>query len=164
MAGGSQDRGTFPGIARTLLALALLAERAAGRSFPVRFLVVAILGRAVAVARAYVAREIGAEGWCLDLAFPDEPPAMRFAAAGADILALRLRLLAAVLGALADTGAASAGLSDGRPAGRPEGVSFHGSAGHFADRAPLANGVTHLALLLVVCVPSTRRCRLPDTS
>ena len=151
MAGGLQGRGTLKGMAATLLALALLAECAAGRSFPVRFLVVAILGRAVAVARAYVAREIEAEGWCLDLAFPDEPPAMRFAAAGADILALRLRLLAAVLGALA--GAVDG--SDGRP---DHGSACPASRLGGAARRPAPDTV------LLLFFPACRPPRLYDTS
>ena len=94
MAGALQDRGTFRGIAATLLSLALIAERAAGRSLPVRFLVLAILHRAEAVARAFIAGATGADGL-------DEPRAMRGGAVDAEILALRLRMLAAVLGALA---------------------------------------------------------------
>ncbi|CAG1012688.1 MAG: hypothetical protein F9K19_07275 [Rhizobiaceae bacterium] len=95
MEGALENRGTFRGIARTLLVLALLAERAAGRSLPVRFLVLAILYRAEAVARAFVAGTTGAD--CLD-----EPSVMRYGAADAEILALRLRMIAAVLGVLAD--------------------------------------------------------------
>lgn len=117
MAGAVQDGGTLQGIARTLLALALLAERAAGRSFPVRFLVLVLLGRAEAIARAYVAREIEDDGWCLDLSFLDEPLDMHYGAADAEILALRLQMLATVLGALADADGGSVGLRDGLSAG-----------------------------------------------
>ncbi len=108
MAGALQDRGTFRGIAATLLALALLAERTAGRCFPVRFLVLAILGRAEAIARVYVAREIEAAGWCLD-----EPPASHCGAADAELLALRLRTLAAVLDFLSAADGFSEAGSDG---------------------------------------------------
>mgnify|MGYP001273053618 CR=1 FL=1 len=108
MAGALQDRGTFRGIAATLLALALLAERTAGRCFPVRFLVLTILGRAEAIARVYVAREIAADGWCLD-----EPPANHYGAAGAELLALRLRTLAAVLDYLSAASDCSDAGSDG---------------------------------------------------
>lgn len=160
MEGAVQDRATFQGIARTLLALALLAERAAGRSFPVRFLVLVILGRAEAIARAYVVREIEAEGWCLDLSCLDERPGMHFGAAGAEFLALRLRMLAAVLGALADADAASAGLSDGRSAGGADTASAYGSA----VRAASTSVAKDLPLLLVVRFPAARHCRPHDTS
>jgi hypothetical protein len=114
MKGAVQDGGALGRIAALLLALALVAERAAGRSFPIRFVVLAILGRAEAIARAYVAREIEADcpdwpcpdwpcpDWpCPDLLAPDESPAMRYGTADAELLALRLRMLAALLGMLA---------------------------------------------------------------
>ncbi len=94
MEGVLRDRGRLRGIARMLLSLALIAERAAGRSYPVRFLVLAILCRAETIARAFVADATGADGLV-------EPPAMHYGAADAEILGLRLRMLAAVLGALA---------------------------------------------------------------
>ncbi|KAB2922582.1 MAG: hypothetical protein F9K25_19250, partial [Candidatus Contendobacter sp.] len=114
-----QDRGTLKGIAATLLALAFLAERAAGRSLPVRFVVLAILGRAEKIARAFAARETAAliaeaiEAGCpcpdwpsdwpyQDLLAPGEPSATHYGAGGAELLALRLRMLAALLGMLAD--------------------------------------------------------------
>jgi hypothetical protein len=171
MAGGLQDRGTFPGIARTLLALALLAERAAARSLPVRFLVLALLFRAEAIARRFVAREAAAliaeavETGCshlpdlagLDLAGLDELHETHYSATDAVLLALRLRILAAVLGALADADAAAAGLSDGRSAGRAaEGLG--GSAGS-------VGAASSLPLLLVVRLPVARPLlRPPDTS
>ena len=71
-----QDSGTLQGIARTLVALALLAERSAGRSFPVRFLVLAILFRAEAIARRFAARTAAAliaeaiDAGCPDVPFP----------------------------------------------------------------------------------------------
>ena len=108
-----QDRGTLQGIARTLLALALLAERAASRSLPVRFLVLAILFRAEAVARRFVAQTAAAliaealDAGCPypdfpDLSCLDEPGGLHYGAADATLLALRLRIIAAVLGMLAD--------------------------------------------------------------
>ena len=141
--GRLQGRGTLRGIALTLLALALLAERTAGRSFPVRFLVLAILSRAEAIARAFVAREIEAD--CPDLAWPDwprldEPLPMRGGAADAEILALRLRMLAAVLGDLADADPGS------------DGWTPH------PDVAP------RLPALLVVRLPARRIRRPYDTS
>lgn len=79
-------------IAAVLVSLSLIAERAAGRSFPVRFLLHAILWRAEAVARAFVARETQTD-------WPDfgETPEMCGHPVGAASLALRLRLLAAIL-------------------------------------------------------------------
>ena len=108
-----QDWGTLQGHARTLLALALLAERSAARSFPVRFLVLAILFRAEAIARRFVARTSATliaealDAGCPDVPFPDlacldEPDGLHYGAADAVLLALRLRILAAVLGMFAD--------------------------------------------------------------
>jgi len=131
------------GIAATLLALALLAERSAGRSFPVRFIVLAILWRAEAVARAFVARTIEADWPCPDLPCLDEVLPMRSGAADAEILALRLRMLAALVGALSGVAGRSAG----------EEIGSHG-----APRLPV---------LLVVRLPERRFRRPPgphDTS
>ncbi|CAG0955738.1 MAG: hypothetical protein F9K19_10780 [Rhizobiaceae bacterium] len=141
MEGASQDRGTFKGIAATPLALALLAERAAGHSFPVRFIVLAILRRAESVASAFVTTATGAD--CLA-----EPPAMHYGVVDAERLALRLRMLAAVLGVLAD----AAGDSDDRS---------HEAAywSHRPGDAPLR------PVLLVVRLPVRRRPPRPhDTS
>ena len=107
-----QDWGTLQGLARTLLALALLAERSAARSFPVRFLVLAILFRAEAIARRFVARTSATliaealDAGCPcpdfpDLACLDEPAGLHYGA-DAMLLALRLRILAAVLGMFSD--------------------------------------------------------------
>jgi len=111
MEGALQDRGTFRGIARTLFALAMLAERTAGRSFPVRFLVLAILYRAEAIARRFVAHEAATliaeaiEAGCNvpDLACLDEPSGLHYGPADASLLSLRLRILAAVLVMFSDT-------------------------------------------------------------
>ncbi len=111
MEGALQDRGRLQGIAATLLALALLAERAAVRSVPVRFVVLAVLWRAEAVARAFVARATGVD--CLDEWLP-----LRSGVVDAEILALRLRMLAAVLGALSGADGRSAG-EETRPGGTP---------------------------------------------
>ena len=138
MAGAVQDRGTFRGIARTLLALALLAERTAARSLPVRFLILVILFRAETIARAFVAREIAAD-WpdspCLE-----DPAARHYSAADAALLALRLRMLAVVLGALAD----AEGDCDDR--------TDHGPAGC----APRYTAAPHLPLLLLIRFPAAR--------
>ncbi len=162
MEGVLQDRGTFRGIARTLLALAMLAERTAARSFPVRFLVLAILYRAEAIARRFVARSAAtliAEA--IDAGYPDfpdlacldEPAGLHYGAADAALLALRLRILAAVLGMLSDAedfcDDGSAVFSDDSSAGWPA-VAARGAGG-----APLP------PLLLVVALPAARRASRP---
>ena len=171
MAGAVQDRGTFRGIALTLLALAILAERAAARSFPVRFLILAILFRAEAIARRFVARstatliaeaiEAGCPDIpdlaCLDLACLDEPSGVHYGATDAVLLALRLRILAAVLGMFSDADDigedGSAVFSDGWPADWP------------AIGAPGADATSLPPLLLIVRLPAARRrFRPPDTS
>ena len=158
-----QDRGTLKGIAATLLALALLAERAAGRSLPVRFVVLAILGRAEAIARGFVARSTATliaeaiEAGCPDMPFPDlacldEPTGLHYGAADAVLLALRLRILAAVLGMFADT----EDCLDGRSA------VFAGdrSAGWSAVPAAGVDAAPHL-FLLIVGRPAARRPSRP---
>ncbi|CAG0953354.1 hypothetical protein GPROT1_00258 [Gammaproteobacteria bacterium] len=166
MAGELHDRGTLQGIARTLLALALLAERSAARSLPVRFLVLAILFRAEAIARRFVARTAATliaeaiDAGCPDVSFPvlaclDEPAGRRHGPADAVLLALRLRILAAVLGMFSDAEDIcdeSADFSDDRPDGWP------------AIRSVCADA-PYLPLLLVVRFPPARRLlRPPDTS
>ncbi len=150
-----QDRGTLKGIAATLLALSLLAERAAGRSLPVRFLVLAILGRAETFARAFVARSMATliaeaiEAGCAcpdwpsdwpwpDLLAPDEPSAPHYGAAEAQLLALRLRILAALLGMLAG--------EDGDCDDRSQAA---------AGRSP-ANAAPRLPVILVFRLPAAR--------
>ncbi len=146
-----QDRGTLKGIAATLLALSLLAERAAGRSLPVRFLVLAILGRAETFARAFVARSMATliaeaiEAGCdcpdwpyPDLLAPDEPSAPHYGAAEAHLLALRLRILAALLGMLAG--------EDGDRDDRSQAA---------AGRSP-ANAAPRLPVMLVLRLPAIR--------
>ena len=148
MAGVLQDRGTLRGIAATLLTLALVAERAAGRSFPVRFLVLAILGRAEAIGRAFVAGAIEVD-WP-ELPCLAEPLSVCGGPAEAERLALRLHMLAAVLGALADV--ASDDCSDD--------WSADGSAGW----SPSAGGAVPPAYLILLRVfPDRRRgsCRSP---
>lgn len=99
--GGLQERRALRRIAATLLALAAFAERAAGRSLPVRLLVLAILWRGEAIARAFIARTAEADGQGEDwAAFEAELP-IRSSVADAEILALRLRMLSAALGMLA---------------------------------------------------------------
>ena len=120
MEGETRQQGRLPRIAATLLNLAALAERAALRSLPVRFLVLAILWHAEAIARRFVAsetdhfRDIGND---LDPYIDDDldPPDPRWPrldellppscfTLDANLLALRLRMLAAILVALAEAG------------------------------------------------------------
>jgi hypothetical protein len=172
MEGALQERGTFSGIARTLLALALLAERAAGRSLPVRFLVLVLLGRAEAIARRFVARTAATliaeaiDAGCPDIAFPDlscleEPGGLHYGAADAQLLALRLRILAAVLGMFSDAedvlDGRSAVFSEDRFAGWPTDWP--------AVAASAAGGTPTLPLLLIMRLPAARRPISPyDTS
>jgi hypothetical protein len=158
-----QDRGTLQGIARTLLALALLAERSAARSFPVRFLVLAILFRAEAIARRFVARTAATliaeaiDAGCPDVPFPDlacldEPDGLHYGAADAVLLALRLRILAAALGMFSDAEDRSAGFSD------------DGSAGWPAIRSVCAAAPLPPLLILVRFPPARWLLRPSDTS
>ena len=161
MEGALQDRGTFRGIARTLLALAMLAERTAARSFPVRFFVLAILYRAEAIARRFIAREAATliaeaiDACCNvpDLACLDEPGGLHYGAADAALLSLRLRVLAAVLDMFADADDilddGSAVFSDDWSCGWPA-VAAAGP-----DVAPLP------PLLLIVRLPAARRPSRP---
>ena len=100
MDGGMDGRngGMLLRIAALLVSLSLAAERAAGRSWPVRFLVLALLRRADAVATAFVAEEIEAVGASED-DFPwlDEIPEGGSSPLDAACLALRFRALAGVL-------------------------------------------------------------------
>jgi len=158
-----QDRGTLKGIAATLLALALLAERAAGRSLPVRFVVLAILGRAEVIARGFVARSTATliaeaiEAGCPDLPLPDlacldDPHGTHYGAADAVLLALRLRILAAVLGMFAD--------AEDSLDGRSAVFADDRSAGWTAVPAAGADAAPHL-FLLVVRRPAPRRPSRP---
>ena len=160
-----QDWGTLQGLARTLLALALLAERSAARSFPVRFLVLAILFRAEAIARRFVARTSATliaealDAGCPDFPFPDlacldEPAGLHYGA-DAMLLALRLRILAAVLGMFSDAedicDDGSAVFSGEQSTGWPADWSAIAATG--------ANGLP--PLLLIVRVPAARRLSRP---
>lgn len=125
-------------IAALLVALALLAERAAGRSSPVRFLALSFLRRAETIARTFVAREMRAEWPNLE-----ETPEFHCSPFDAAALALRFRLLAAVLVDLVDAACGSAGR-------RP-----------FAGVAP--DGLVPCTVLFLV-FPSCLRPRPRDTS
>jgi len=147
-----QERGTFGGMAATLMALALLAERAAGHSLPVRFIVLAVLGRAERIARAFVARELAAD-WP-DAPCLEEPADTHYGPADAVLLALRLRMLAVVLDALAGADDhADAGLADEQP----------GGAAHRSALLPLLR-CEAFPLLLVFRLPAACGRAPPDTS
>jgi hypothetical protein len=88
-----RDHQTLTRIAPILVALAVLAERAGGRSFPVRWFVLTLLWHAEAVADGYVAA-VTQTRW----QWPDETAENR--PLDAAILAWRLRVLAAAIGAL----------------------------------------------------------------
>jgi hypothetical protein len=98
MDGEVRNGGTLQRIAALLLSLALVAERAAGRSRPVRFLVLVVLRRAKAVATSFVVREIEAAGAdAADFPWLDEAAESGSSPLDAAWLALRFRLLAEVL-------------------------------------------------------------------
>jgi hypothetical protein len=90
----SSDR-SLGGIVAILVSLAVLAERAAGRSFPVRWVVLVLLRRAEAVVSDFVSGAMPYEWPCLGEAEEtgNDP-------ADAILLAARLRALAAVVAAL----------------------------------------------------------------
>ncbi len=104
---------TLRRIMATLMALAVIAERVAGRSFPVRWLVLLILHRAEAVARAHVEEATG-----MDWSLFDQPSGIGGGPVDAACLAQRFRMLAAALCLLLPPtcrfGRRSAGL-DGAP-------------------------------------------------
>ena len=135
------DDRTLRRIATTLVALAVLAERAAYRSLPIRWLVLCLLRHAESVTRDHVAETTGWDWSDLEYAFGIDARDAGFDAgqaagngpAGAGILACsgngpadalalawRLRMLAAVLGALLspasgfDTGSPRIGCPDVR--------------------------------------------------
>ncbi|RST85974.1 hypothetical protein EJC49_13015 [Aquibium carbonis] len=90
------DERTLRRIIARLVSFAMLAECAAGRSLPVRWLVLAILRHAEGVVFDHLAETTG---WDWASCFEDEPEGGS-GPADAAILACRLRMLAAMLGAL----------------------------------------------------------------
>jgi hypothetical protein len=145
----------LPKIAALLLSLSLVAERAAGRSLPVRFLLLVILRRAEAVATAFVAREAEAAGAAAD-DFPwlDEAAESGSSPLDAAFLALRFRLLAAVLELCRAAG--RSGDSAGNSAGNR--VRSGNTPG---NRAP--HPATRFPILLLV-FPARRGLPLYDSS
>ena len=146
MEGASRDRRTLTRIAALLLALSLLAERAAGRSLPVRFLVLAILSRAEAVATSFVAATAEAAGATADdLPWLDEPAEGGASPLDAAWLAVRFRLLAAVLDLCRAAG--RSGNTTGNTTGDcARSGNTHGNA--YGNRAP--HPATQFPILLLV--------------
>jgi hypothetical protein len=95
-----------------LVSFAVLAERAAGRSLPVRFIVLVILRHAEAVAIASAADATG-----MDLSCFDDDAESGFGPMDAAVLSQRLRTLAAVLSAFLP----ASGPVDGRDIAPPRG-------------------------------------------
>jgi hypothetical protein len=91
------DIRTLRSIAAILVSLAMLCERAGGRSFPVRWLVIGLLRTAEAVAREFVADMTQTDWPCLD-----DDPAIASRPVDATLLALRFRALAAMIEFLVD--------------------------------------------------------------
>ena len=90
------DETTLRRIIARLVSFAALAERAAGRCFPVRWLVLAILRHAEGATLGYLADTTGLD-WAA--CFEDDP-APESSRDDAAMLAWRFRTLAALLGAL----------------------------------------------------------------
>jgi hypothetical protein len=116
MDGATLDERTLRRTIALLVALAVLAERAAVRSFPVRWLVLCILRRAEVVGQNLV---IDSAPW----AWPYLEDALEPGSSPADavLLGQRLRMLAALLGALLPVAALADGWTSGRdrsPCGR----------------------------------------------
>jgi hypothetical protein len=138
----------------------------------VRFLVLAILFRAEAIARRFVARTAAAliaeaiDAGCPDFPFPDlacldEPAGLHYGAADAMLLALRLRILAAVLGMFSD----AENILDDRAAVFSEDRSAGWSTDWPAVAASAAGGTRFPPLLLIMRLPAARRPISPhDTS
>ncbi len=118
------DDRTLRRIAALLVALAVLAERAAGQSFPVRFVLLCILRQAESVALSLVAETIQDGGTC----FEDDPET-GYGSVDAVVIALRLRALAALVFALVDPGCRQAA---GGSAGKRR--ASHPMSGRFPSR------------------------------
>ena len=149
MDGATRNGGMLLKIAALLVSLSLVAERAAGRSFPVRFLVLVLLRRAEAVATSFVAATAEAAGATAD-DFPwlDDSPESGAGPLDAAWLAVRFRLLAALLDLCRAAG--GSGHTTGNVAGNWSGTS----APHPATLHPI--------LLLVF--PARRSLPVHDTS
>ncbi|APH72304.1 hypothetical protein [Aquibium oceanicum] len=96
MAATLDDR-TMRRIVALLVSFAVMAERAAGRSFPVRFVVLCILRHAEAVALLFVAETFEA-----DVFYVHGDPETGYGPADAMAIAMRLRALASLVFAMLD--------------------------------------------------------------
>ena len=90
-----RDFQTLSRIMTTLIALAALAERAGGMVFPVRWVVLAILRQAEAVAAGFVAETMPTDWPCIEQSLETD-----IGPVDAAWLAWRFRMIAAVLGSL----------------------------------------------------------------
>lgn len=90
-----RDFQTLSRIMATLIALAALADRAGSMAFPVRWVVLAVLRQAEAVAAGFVAETMPADWPCIEQSLESESGPV-----DAAWLAWRFRMLAAMLGAL----------------------------------------------------------------
>jgi hypothetical protein len=142
-------------IAALLASLSLVAERAAGRSLPVRVLVLVLLRRAEAVATAFVAATAEAAGATADdLPWLDEAAGGGSSPLDAAFLALRFRLLAEVLD-LCRAVHHSGNTSGNRArSGNTSGVTAGNGALHPATRFPI----------LLLLFPARRGSPVYDTS
>ncbi|KAB2957640.1 MAG: hypothetical protein F9K19_01905 [Rhizobiaceae bacterium] len=146
-------------IAALLVSLSLVAERAAGRSFPARFLVLAILRRAESVATSFVAATVEAAGATAD-DFPwlDDSAESGASPLDAAWLALRFRLLAGVLDLCRAAGRCGDTTGNCARSGNTSGNRAGNTAG---NRAPLP-ATPHPILPLVH--PVRRTLPVHDTS
>jgi hypothetical protein len=127
MHGEARNDRTLRRIVALLVSLAGLAEQAAGRCAPVRFLILLVLRPAEAAARDYVADAMLVDGLWFDDGMDDASGPL-----AAALLGQRFRLLAAELVALLPAGVPS-GARDERTGGR------HGLSPVW-DRRPVAPG------------------------
>ena len=145
MDGAVRNGGMLLKIAALLASLSLVAERAAGRSLPVRFIVLALLRRAEAVATSFVAATAEAAGATAeDFPWLDDAAEAGATPLDAAWLAVRFRLLAGVLDLC-------------RAAGRSGNTA--GNCGGNSARHP----ATQLPILLLV-FPVRRGLPVHDTS
>ena len=149
MDGVTRNGGMLLKIAALLVSLSVVAERAAGRSFPVRFLVLALLRRAESVATAFVASPAEAAGaTAADFPWLDDSPESGAGPLDAAWLALRFRLLAGVLDLC-------------RAAGRSGNTAGNVAGNTSGNRTP--HPATQFPILLLV-FPARRGLPVHDTS
>mgnify|MGYP001339424927 CR=1 FL=1 len=153
MDGAVRNGGMLLKIAALLASLSLVAERAAGRSLPVRFIVLALLRRAEAVATSFVAATAEAAGATAeDFPWLDDAAEAGATPLDAAWLAVRFRLLAGVLDLCRAAG--RSGETSGNWVGNPADDTAGNCAPHPATQFPI--------LLLVF--PVRRGLPVHDTS